>query len=108
MMTDDRPKKKWEFYVAGVQHHQLSSVIEMIAEGDDLTLQPEPENKYDPNAMKVLYNPGEVMLGYVPKRVSAEVTYAYRANNNELGCVAIRVSPESQPWTQLMVKVWIV
>jgi hypothetical protein len=104
-MTDEQ-KKKWEFYIAGAQYHQLDSVIERITEGDDLDLHPDPDNEYDANAMRIQL--GKTMLGFVPGRMSAEVTEAYRRNNNELGCVVLRVTPEAPPWNKLMVKVWVI
>lgn len=104
----EEQKKNWEFYITGAHLFQLDSVIEQIMEGDDLTLESDPENYYHPHAMKILYNPGAVMLGFVPKRMSTEVTEAYRQNNNELGCVVLRVTPEAPPYNKLMVRVWII
>lgn len=97
------PKK---FYVAGVQHHRLHKVINEVAEGSYLTLQPEPTNQYDPNAVKVIYGnlAHEEMVGYVPKKISSEVAAALEIGTR-LVCEVISVVPSAKPWEQLQVEI---
>jgi hypothetical protein len=94
-------KSKWEFYIAGVKHHQLHTVIDEIEEGDILQLEPEPTNKYDKHAVKVLFE--EVMLGYVPGKISQAVSTVLKTEG--IKCEVIRISPDNMPWNQLMVRV---
>lgn len=59
MLTDNT-------YIAGVKFRD--GAADYLAELDrdaTFTLEPEPTNKYDPNAVKVMH--GEKHLGYVPK-----------------------------------------
>lgn len=48
--------------IAGIPHRKPEKLPEV---GDTVTLVPEPDNAYDPNAIKVLWN--GVHLGYIPK-----------------------------------------
>lgn len=102
-------KKIYEFYVAGVQHHRLKDVIEELYDGVELRLEQEPTNKYDTTAVKIIFESieqnGDVMLGYVPGKISAEVTDFL---NQAIfpTCEVTRLSPEAKPWQQLMVKIY--
>jgi hypothetical protein len=63
--------KTYEFYVAGMKFHQYSRVKHLIEEGDEVLLIPDPENPYDPHAVKIMYpkvNSDLVMLGHVPMK----------------------------------------
>ena len=89
-----------EFYVAGVRFRKnWKDNLSKIEEGDLLNLVAEPTNPYDPNAVQVFHN--EVLLGYVPKKFSAEVA-SYLPN---MKATAVEVSPDFEPWTALKVLV---
>lgn len=94
------------FYIAGVQFHELKNVIKDLKEGDDLQLVLEPQNKYDPNAVRIEYfNEGEeTMCGYVPKKFSAEVSGAI-AIGKVLECKITQLAPSAKPWEQCQVTV---
>lgn len=68
------------FYLAGPRHYMgcsgndCSHAID-IKVGDMLKLLPEPENEYDPNAIKVLSEHNK-HIGYVPRYYSKEVNSA--------------------------------
>ena len=74
--------KTYEFYVAGMKFHQYPRVKPFIKEGDKVLLIPDPENQYDPNAVKIIYPRGDefFMLGHVPmkkdlsKKISKEIS----------------------------------
>jgi len=72
-----------KFYIAGVKFRPREVIAQAIKElkvGDYLDLECEPENKFDPNAIKIGYNyetPDGVefaFLGYVPKKFTADVS----------------------------------
>ena len=46
--------------------------VDELEPGDEVTLEPEPENKYDAYAVKVLS--GSVHIGYLPKELAAYLT----------------------------------
>ena len=54
------------FKVAGVSFHKQK--VESLTEGDILTSERDPENKYDSNAVKIL-NPEGEMIGFVSKNL---------------------------------------
>ena len=90
------------FYVAGVQHHQWRSVIDEMEEGHQLMLVPEPSNKLDPNAVRIVYN--RIMIGYVPKKLSAEIA-AMIDIGEEYNCVIEKLNKQSKPWEMIKVVV---
>lgn len=100
----------FNFYIAGVQFHEGKHLVKkgVLEPGIELTLEPEPTNQYDPNAVKILYNDidnaAEVMLGYVPKRLSASVS-AFLETHEKVSCVLEKVSPEKKTWEQLNVTI---
>lgn len=58
-----------EFNIAGVTHGE--NVDDHLGEFA-ATLEPEPTNDYDPNAIKILANNGD-RIGYVPKDITSNV-----------------------------------
>lgn len=60
-----------DFFIMGIRHHSVCSgnnceMLPSVNQGDLLTLEEEPENKYDPMAIRVLTQQGE-HLGYIPR-----------------------------------------
>lgn len=100
------------FYVAGVQFRPAAEVREVMSyihEGSYLDLKPEPENKYDPNAIKIVfveYDTDDLHLGYVPKKFSAEVAALLEAGI-DLVCIVLEANPNAKPWEMLKVAVKI-
>jgi len=97
---------KWEFFIAGVQFHQAKTVINELEEGTELELIPDPENKYDPNAVEILYCSIEsnvpTMLGFVPKKFSPEVAAFLEIAESPI-CVITALDPKAKPWEQIKV-----
>jgi|3_EtaG_2_1085321.scaffolds.fasta_scaffold271658_2 hypothetical protein len=52
--------------------------LDTLEEGTELTLEPEPTNKYDPHAVKVIS--GEMFVGYIPGDLSQMVSALIRTN----------------------------
>ena len=92
----------YEFFVAGVKFHKFNTVKDILEEGMAVDLIPEPTNKYDRFAIKIKHN--NVMLGYVPKKLSAEVTEVMNSGT-ELAATIIQLQPDFEPWTALKVGV---
>lgn len=107
MEQDKDYKVTHEFFIAGVRFHKLNTVIDDIAEGDDLTLVPEPSNKFDPNAIKIEYRlraADNAMLGYVPKRISSEVA-AMIEIGKEVKCILTELNKNADPWERVKVEI---
>lgn len=92
-----------EFYVAGVKHHKLFSVINEIEEGKKLNLVLEPTNTFDPYAVRIEYE--GTMLGYVPKKHSEEVYQWIKDAHQKVGCTVIELNKEIDPWRMLKVSI---
>ena len=94
-----------EFYVAGVQFHELSTCLKEMEVGEPLILTLEPDNRFDPNAVRI--ERGDTMLGYVPQRkgdLSAKVSAMMSVKN--LYCEVLEVNPELKTWEQLKVRIY--
>lgn len=57
--------------IAGVQHHTTADYLKNLRENEVLNLVREPNNQYDPNAIRVEHN--GTKLGYVPATYSGIV-----------------------------------
>jgi len=91
-----------KFFIAGVQHRVGAvATIKELMEGDLITLKPEPENKYDSNAIAI-YSGGD-HIGYVPKKFSAEISAAMEIE--ELGCVVTLINQDAKSWEMCQVEV---
>ena len=102
-------KEKFEFFVAGVKFHRLRDCIEEVEAGETLEMIPEPTNKYDPNAVQLVYYSNlkdtDFMVGYVPAKISAEVC-ALCATADAPVCQVTEVIPENPSYQQLRVKIY--
>lgn len=107
--------KAYEFYIAGVQFHKAKEVINNLNMNGLIELIPEPTNEYDSNAIAIKYhqspfesdNPTGTMLGYVPRRLSAEITAFIEINGlNNVCCDFIEINKDKKPWEQLKVRIY--
>ena len=66
-------------YIAGAKFRPQAEQIHLagIKDGAELSLNPEPTNKYDPHAVQVTHEGHHV--GYVPRDLSAEVSKLFAA-----------------------------
>jgi len=90
--------------LAGSQFHALPDVVARIRVGDALTLQREPDNPHDANAIRVLWQ-GQ-MLGYVPRRENKTVARAMD-RGEPLVARVIALHPEETPWRRLRFEIGI-
>jgi len=100
---------KREFFIAGVQFRpkdEIRKAMKEIKVGELLMLEPEPSNKYDPNAVKIIFlqDITGYFIGYVPKKFSAEVAGLLEAGI-ELECVVKSIDPSAKPWEMCKVVV---
>ena len=100
---------KRTFYVAGVQFRPKGDITlasNILKEGDKLFLLPEPTNKFDPNAVRIIFDNGGVqfMLGFVPKKFSASVSAVIEVGV-KLDCILTTFNPSAKPWEMLEVEI---
>ena len=84
--------------LAGSQFHALPEVVARIRVGDALTLQREPDNPHDANAVRVLWQ-GH-MLGYVPRRENKGIARALD-RGEPLVARVVALRPDESPWRRL-------
>lgn len=106
---------KRTFFIAGVQfrpRHEIDSASKLMNVGDQLGLVPEPENKFDPNAVKIEYNTEtadgivSTFLGYVPRKFSSEVS-AMLGIGAPIICTVDEVNPDAKTYEMIKVTVQI-
>lgn len=97
--------KRCVFYIAGVQHHSMYKVLKDLEVGYLLDLIREPENKFDPNAVRIEHN--DTMLGYVPAKFSAGAA-AILDVGGDIICEIIELNPTARPWEQCKVLLTVI
>ena len=104
-MTEE--KLNLEFYVAGVKFRKdWKKNLEVLEEGEELSLVPEPENKFDPFAVQIRNFIDGTMLGFVPAKTGEARTVAVALKEGRLlTALIMEVSPDFEPWTALKVSV---
>lgn len=91
-----------DFFIAGWRHYNGESVFTKLRQKTKLKLVLEPENKYDPFAIKIL-GPEDVMLGYVPVYYSRYLDEA--VINNEYEAYIERLGPIDNPQIRVLVRI---
>lgn len=71
-----------DFYIMGIRHNSSCmgrdcSRLPQVNKGDELCFDLEPDNKYDPNAIRILTSRGD-LLGYVPRYYSQPILQRIR------------------------------
>lgn len=109
--TMNETNEIFEFYVAGLKFRKeaYEEVKDLIEVGTQFQLIPEPENPYDPNAVKVAFGPSAVShhLGYVPQKeeFSARVA-ALMAVHDYADCTVIEHNLDKEAlWVRLKCKI---
>jgi hypothetical protein len=94
------------FSLAGFTYYDGIEVFQELKVGTLLTMQAEPENKYDPNAVAIYYN--DKKLGFIPKEENKPIFQFLTLGHTDLFEARInRISPESHPEKQVGVVVRI-
>lgn len=105
-------KENWKFFIAGVQFHQYKEALGLIKQGDILDMIPEPDNKYDANAVKLVFDTAqgrdgegqEIFIGYVPGKISAEIS-AFLVTAEVPTCKIITFNGAMKPWEMFEVEI---
>lgn len=96
-----------KFYIAGFKFHEGMLKISKgtIAEGDVVTLVPEPTNPYDENAIQVHHD--GTMIGFVPKAVNKNLLPLFN-DAASVEAEILKVNEDSafdEPWKAVQVLV---
>jgi hypothetical protein len=104
---------KRTFFIAGVQFRpkgDISIAAAKIKIGESLKLKPEPTNKFDPNAVQIIFKGSiaerrePIFLGYVPKKFSSEVS-AMLDIESPLQCIVDNVNPQGKTYEMFEVTI---
>lgn len=90
--------------LAGSQYYALAEVRSEIRVGDALTLVREPDNRHDPNAVRIEWRGRK--LGYLPRAENRTVAAAMDGGEKVWGRVA-RLGESADPWRRLEVEVYV-
>lgn len=94
------------FHIAGFTYWDGLDVFNELKIGTELTLEAEPDNGHDPNAVKILFK--ETLLGYIPRGENEEISKFLQLGYPELFSVKInRIDPEAHPENQISITVKI-
>lgn len=88
--------------LAGFQYHAGKTVWPQLRVGDALTLTREPDNRYDPRAVRVDWR--GLKLGYVPRRENADVA-RLMDNGQPLVARISRLAEGRDPWSRVRFEV---
>lgn len=91
--------------VAGFQYHKGQEIWESMRVGDELTLVREPENKYDPRAVRVEWQ--GYKLGYVPRVDNASVNHLL-GDNQRLVAEIVALNESNNPWERIAFAVHLI
>ncbi len=83
---------KMKTHIAGIPHRKPN--FSLLTIGDSVRLVPEPDNKFDPNAIRVLH--GDTFLGYIPKMETAEWRSASSAT-------IVEIQP-NRKWSEVIIE----
>lgn len=89
-----------EFWVAGYQFHDGSTVEHDLAPGVELQARREPDNPHDARAIGLWL--GDAMVGYVPRRAN-RVPARMVDGGVELRYRVLTVQPNAEPWLRVRV-----
>ena len=96
-----------ECHVAGTTHvGDIEAKTKDLAEGDVLTLQRDPENKYDPLAIAV-YTAKKERIGWVPQRKNAVFSRLMDAGKFVYAKVASKEHVEEDSWLDMRIKIYM-
>ena len=95
-----------EFYVAGFQYHEGmdSDVTAELRYKKKLLIDREPDNPFDPSAIKVMTASGQ-MLGYIPRKHN-RVLASLADQGVRLEAELINYFEELDTWDRLQILLW--
>ena len=88
--------------LAGFQFHEGKNLWKELKEGDTLTLTREPDNHYDPKAIRVEWQGHK--LGYVPHRENLDLA-RLMDNGQQFKARITRLQQARNPWERIRFEV---
>ena len=95
-----------QFYIAGFQYHEGALALSKLKPGKKLKLVAEPDNPYDPNAVRIERK--GVHLGYVPRARNAFLAQLLHfGHTGVVECRVMQVNPQATPREQVYVGLYV-
>lgn len=97
-------------HLAGRKYHDADLVWDRLRIGMPLRLEREADNRYDPEAVQVIFNSDgeDYLLGYIPRGDNlALAPFFDMGHDNLFDCRISRLSPEKHPEEQVQLTVRI-
>ncbi|MEW6677121.1 MAG: HIRAN domain-containing protein [Pseudomonadota bacterium] len=91
--------------VAGFQHHAGPALFPLMQVGDVLTLEREPDNPYDPRAVRVLWRGSQI--GYAPRADNADLARFMDKGTPVEGRI-LHLQSSRDPWKRVLMEIVIV
>ena len=97
-------------HLAGMMYHEADEVLDKLKVGTKLTLERDLENRYDPNAVKVVYcdteadqtKTSQYVVGYIPRDENSELAAFLEMGWGEIfECRINRIIPDAHPEQQV-------
>ena len=97
-------------HLAGRKYHDADEVWNELKVGTHLRLVLDTENRFDPNAVAVVYDkPDEsepYLLGYIPREQNKEIACWMEAGWTDLfNCRISRIAPDAHPENQVQLTI---
>ena len=100
-VPEPNPRGRYEsaFFVHGLRHRgpEAEEGARRLQPGDEVTLEPEPENPADPRALRVSALVNGTHLGFVPRYLCEDVHRLREACEDEVRARVRRVNPPPTP-----------
>ena len=106
-----------ECHLAGRQYHDVDEVWEELHVGTLLELERDLDNRYDKNAVAVIYNQGldedtgerkEYLLGYIPSDENEEIAQLLEMGWNDIfECRISKINPDAHYENQIRLTIRI-
>lgn len=90
--------------VAGFQHHAGPALFPLMRVGDALVLQREPDNPYDPRAVRVLWHGAQI--GYAPRLDNVDLARFMDRGVKVEGRI-LHLQASRNPWKRVLMEVVI-
>jgi hypothetical protein len=92
--------------IAGFTYYDGPVAFSELKIGTQLQLVPEPENRYDPKAVMVMF--GDLKLGYLPRGQNSEISKLLEMGYTNLFETRVqRIDPEEYPENQVGIIVYL-
>lgn len=97
-------------HLAGLMYHEADEVLEKLKVGTTLSLERDLENRYDPNAVAVVYydvdakegDTSRYVVGYIPRDENSEIAAFLEMGWGEIfECRINRIIPDAHPEQQV-------